>query len=515
METIFLCLAVSPNDGNEARFVAMSIKTRFLLSYIAVIFVSITLLIVTGFLIVFSITGDLESVKNFYKNSYIQKPLTPEEENAFLELKLAAKKNPEQLLDEKMIASLEQKDVKIIVRKGKRISYVSKAIQNASLDEALPNFEVTNINSRGTADLNNELYRYVKFDFYFSKDEEGSIFVLKKQSSYEELIQKLFPILFVSVLLLAIFIIGLVSYFVSRSVIKPIFKLKGAANRIKEGDLQFQISATSHDEMGQLNQAFEEMRKRLKESIEVQSKYEENRKELISNISHDLKTPITSIIGYVEGIQDGVANTPEKMNRYLTTIHAKAKHMDTLIDELFLFSKLDLNRVPFRFEKIELYTFMKDLVEEMQMDLYEDGIELQLTSNIHEPIYVTADREKINRVISNLIHNSVKYMDKQQKKIIVSLLDEEDVIIVSVKDNGAGIEAEALPYIFDRFYRAEQSRNSSTGGSGLGLAIAKQIVEEHGGVIWATSAIGIGTNIFFSLKKIKECGEGIEESSAN
>ncbi len=274
-------------------------------------------------------------MKNFYKSSYIQKPLTPEEENAYLELKLAAKQHQSQLLDESFVSSIEKEGVKIIVRKGENISYATKGFESSTLTEALPKFEAANINSRGTTELGDTFYRYVKFDFYFAEKEEGSIFVLKKQSSFVDLTQKLFPILFVSLLLLAILLIGLLSYLVSRSVIKPIFVLKGATEKIKEGNLDFQMPVTSHDEIGQLNQGFEEMRKKLKESIEVQTQYEENRKELISNISHDLKTPITSIIGYVEGIKDGVANTPEKMDKYLTTIHTKAKHMDTLIDELF------------------------------------------------------------------------------------------------------------------------------------------------------------------------------------
>ena len=484
----------------------MSIKTRFLFSYIAVILVSITLILVAGFLIVFSITGDLEAVKNFYKSSYIQKPLTPEEENAYLELKLAAKQHQSQLLDKSFVSSIEKEGVKIIVRKGENISYANKGFESSTLTEALPKFEAANINSRGTTELGETFYRYVKFDFYFPEKEEGSIFVLKKQSSFVDLTQKLFPILFVSLLLLAILLIGLLSYLVSRSVIKPIFVLKGATEKIKEGNLDFQMPVTSHDEIGQLNQGFEEMRKKLKESIEVQTQYEENRKELISNISHDLKTPITSIIGYVEGIKDGVANTPEKMDKYLTTIHTKAKHMDTLIDELFLFSKLDLNRVPFQFETVELNTFMQELIEEMQMDLSEEGIEVRLQLHA-SPLYVTADCEKINRVISNLIHNSVKYMDKEEKKITVTVSSDNNKVIVKVMDNGSGIESDTLPYIFERFYRAEQSRNSSTGGSGLGLAIAKQIVEEHGGEIWAESELGKGTSIFFSLEKVEECGE--------
>lgn len=414
----------------------MSIKTRFLFSYIAVILVSITLILVAGFLIVFSITGDLEAVKNFYKSSYIQKPLTPEEENAYLELKSAAKQHQSQLLDESFVSAIEKEGVKIVVRKGETLSYASNVFESVSLKEALPKFESANINSRGTTELGDTFYRYVKFGFLFSSGRRGKYICIKKQSSFVYLTQKLFPILFVSLLLLAILLIGLLSYLVSRSVIKPIFVLKGATEKIKEGNLDFQIPITSHDEIGQLNQGFEEMRKRLKESIEMQTQYEENRKELISNISHDLKTPITSIIGYVEGIKDGVANTPEKMDKYLTTIHTKAKHMDTLIDELFLFSKLDLNRVPFQFETVELNTFMQELIEEMQMDLSEEDIEVRLQLHA-SPLYVTADCEKINRVISNLIHNSVKYMDKEEKKITVTVSSDNNKVIVKVMDNGS------------------------------------------------------------------------------
>ena len=145
--------------------------------------------------------------------------------------------------------------------------------------------------------------------------------------------------------------------------------------------------------------------------------------------------------------------------------------------------------------------FMQELIEEMQMDLSKEGIEVNLQLHA-SPLYVTADCEKINRVISNLIHNSVKYMDKEEKKITVTVSSNNNKVIVKVMDNGSGIESDTLPYIFERFYRAEQSRNSSTGGSGLGLAIAKQIVEEHGGKIWAESELGKGTSIFFSLEKV-------------
>ncbi|MED4452272.1 HAMP domain-containing sensor histidine kinase [Metabacillus fastidiosus] len=478
----------------------MSIKTRFLLSYVGVIIISIILLLAAVFLIIFTITGDIKAVEQFYKKSYTQKPLTAAEESAFLDLKLLAKNKSPLLLEEEELKRIEKKNIPIVVRKGSDIKYASSVLHKEVLAASLPKFEETNINTRDTIKIDDLFFTYVKFDFHFSDNSEGSIFVLRKVSSYAELTRELFPILFGLLLILFIIIIGFLNYVVSRSIIRPISILKEGAERIKTGDLNFEIEAASKDEIGQLNRSFEEMRLKLKESVRLQLQLEENRKELLSNISHDLKTPITSIIGYVEGIKDGVANTPKKMDKYLTTVYLKAKNMDALIDELFLFSKLDLGKEPFSFETIDLAEYMKDYVEELHLDLLQEGIqiELQLASN---SISVTADRDKLKRVLANLISNCVKYMDKETKKIIISLNEKEDDVIVQVTDNGRGIQYSALPYIFDRFYRTEQSRNSETGGSGLGLAITKQIIEEHGGHIWAASEAGKGTTISFSLKK--------------
>lgn len=478
----------------------MSIRTRFLLSYVGVILISITLLLAAGFLLIFAITGDIKSIEYFYKKSYVQKPLTTVEESVFLDLKLLAKNNPEQLLNEEQLKKIEHKDIEIVVRKDTNIEYASPTLDQQVLVKSLPGFEETNINTRDTIKIDDFFFTYVKFDFYFSDKSEGSIFVLRKVSSYAELSRELFPILFGLLLILFIMIIGLLNYLVSRSIIKPISILKEGAERIKSGDLSFEINTTSNDEIGQLNRTFEEMRIKLKESVNLQIQYEENRKELLSNISHDLKTPITSIIGYVEGIKDGVANTPEKMEKYLTTVYSKARDMDLLIDELFLFSKLDLKKEPFSFETIDLVEYMRDYVEELHLDLLQKGIQIELHL-LSKPINVTADREKLRRVLANLISNCVKYMNKDKKYISISLHEGLFDVVVQVTDNGYGIEPSALPYIFKRFYRAEKSRNSQTGGSGLGLAIAKQIIDEHGGDIWATSKLGKGTDVFFSLKK--------------
>lgn len=301
---------------------------------------------------------------------------------------------------------------------------------------------------------------------------------------------------------------AVLSYFVSRSIIKPIIGLNEAARNIREGNLDFQIEPYHKDEIGQLAQSFELMRHSLKESSEIQQKYEQNRKELIANISHDLKTPMTSIKGYVEGIRDGIANTPEKMEKYIQTIHSKTLHMDHLIDELFLYSKLDLKRVPFHFEEVNIHHYLLDRIEELQFDL--DNIHVMITyenTSQQNDIHVTMAREQFKRVFTNIIQNSLKYMDKSEKKISIKLIVENEKVIIECKDNGKGISKEVLPYIFDQFYRVDQSRNAMSGGSGLGLAIVKRIIEEHGGKVWAESKEGVYTSVYLTLNKVDRMKE--------
>jgi signal transduction histidine kinase len=299
----------------------------------------------------------------------------------------------------------------------------------------------------------------------------------------------------------------LLTYFVSKSIIRPIRKLQLAAKQIKEGNLHVPIKPMSKDELGQLAQGFEEMRLRLKESIEMQQAYEENRKELIANISHDLKTPITTIKGYVEGIQDGVANSPEKMDRYIETIHKKSIDLDHMIDELFLYSKLDLQRLPFHFEPIYFDHYLQDFVEELRFDVAGENVEVSLEMEEGRDYLIIGDREHLKRVITNIVGNSLKYNDKPNKKLSFHLASLATHILFKVEDNGLGIAAESLPFIFDRFYRADLARGTEKGGSGLGLSIAKRIIEEHHGAIWAESKKDQGTTILFSLKKAGDNSE--------
>jgi histidine kinase len=170
-----------------------------------------------------------------------------------------------------------------------------------------------------------------------------------------------------------------------------------------------------------------------------------------------------------------------------------------------------LHEIPFVFKKLNISAFMESYVQELQFEMSEHDIDVLFSNDSLTTLYAKADAEQLRRVLINLTTNSIKFMDKERKRIDIVLSATESELIIEVKDNGAGISPEALAHIFDRFYRAEQSRNSNTGGSGLGLAIAKQIVERHGGDIWALSKLGEGTSIFFSLQKMNENGDTYEE----
>lgn len=313
--------------------------------------------------------------------------------------------------------------------------------------------------------------------------------------------------LFFTALVILIFTSVSVGLWIYRSVATPLVKLRKATQNIKDGNLDFVLDVEGADEFAELCRDFEEMRRRLKESAEEKLVLDKENKELISNISHDLKTPITAVKGYVEGIMDGVADTPEKMDRYVRTIYNKTVEMDHLINELTFYSKIDTNRIPYTFSKLNVEDYFSDCAEEVGLELETRGIQLCYANYVDSDVQVIADGEQIRRVIHNIISNAIKYMDKGKgmKGIIqIRVKDVGDFVQVEIEDNGKGIAAKDLPYIFDRFYRTDVSRNSAKGGSGIGLSIVRKILEDHGGNVWATSREDIGTIMYFVLRKYQE-----------
>ena len=281
----------------------------------------------------------------------------------------------------------------------------------------------------------------------------------------------------------------------------PLYHLTKATREIRDGNLDYEVKAEGAKEVKELCEGFEEMRVRLKTANEEKLEADRQNRELISNISHDLKTPITAVKGYVEGIMDGIADTPEKMDRYIKTIYNKSIEMDHLINELTFYTKINTNRIPYTFSKVNVQNFFEDAAEEIRYDLTSKNIAFDYQNTVGRDVQVIADVEQMRRVINNIIGNSVKYMDKPDKKISLRVRDAGEEIEAQISDNGKGISSKDLGNIFNRFYRADSSRNSTQGGSGIGLSIVKKIMEDHGGRVWASSVEGEGTTMYFSLRK--------------
>ncbi|MEC0227515.1 sensor histidine kinase [Paenibacillus alba] len=481
----------------------MSIRLRLVLSYIAMLLVPLVLSVLAVILISIATFGSLKSgfQVDFSQGNPIKRVVDQELENVAY-MKAKTETEPNAFLDPVFIKDLEERFHKInmglIIRKDKEITYISPYIKEGEAENTskLPSFGT----SSGQFQRNQgSLWITRQQDFLFPDNSKGSVFVFLDGGPFQKYLHQFSKSVIVTFLLILILTNGVLTYFVSRSIIRPLKSLKRAAEEIKEGNLDFEVIRHSDDEIGELSTAFEEMRRKLKKSVELQLQYEENRKELISNISHDLKTPVTAIKGYVEGIMDGVTNSPDKLDRYIRTIYNKAADMDRLIDELFLFSKLDLGKVPFQFENVDLGQYVQDCAQELQFDMEKKGVQFALTELPKSLLFVTADRDKLRRVLLNIIENAIKYSEEGNCRITLTLREIDGNAVIQIIDSGQGISEEALPHIFDRFYRADPSRNTATGGSGLGLAIAKQIMEEHGGRIGATSMIGRGTTVYMAL----------------
>ena len=392
------------------------------------------------------------------------------------------------------------------MRKGKELFYAGNETAAKAIFSKLPGYGDGEF-SEDSGFYYDELDKFVKqVDFIFPDGDEGSAFVVTKANN---LISKhLLVDMFIAIFLILIFTGIMLTKWIHRGVFIPVNELNVAMRKIKEGNFEYALETGFKGEIGDLYRNYEDMRLRLKESTEESRESEEQNRELISNISHDLKTPITAIKGYVEGIMDGVADTPEKIDKYIKTIYSKANDMERLINELTYYSRIDNNRIPYNFHRINVADYFGDCVEEVGMDLEQRDIQLNYSNLAAPDTVIIADPEQMKKVINNIISNSVKYMDKPRGVIDIRILDEVDSIRVEIEDNGKGIAQKDLGKIFERFYRTDASRNSAQGGSGIGLSIVKKIVEDHGGYIWATGREEEGTCMHFVLRKYIELQDG-------
>ncbi len=425
----------------------------------------------------------------------------------FNEIKLYSLNLPEKLSDMdyylEIDEMLELKHSFLVVRKDNEFVYIGNEKKLAMIDDLLPEYGTASTEVDGGIYIGGSNPFLVKLqDFIYSEnDSKGTIFVITDLNILMPQLKAVAIQTVISFVVILFFTASLLIFWIYRSILKPLNILRVATDHIKEGELDYSVTSITKDEIGQLCDDFESMRLRLKSLIDDRLQYEEDIKELVSNISHDLKTPLTAIKGYSEGLIDGVADTKEKQNKYLKTIYMKANDMSVLVDELAYYTKIDCNTIPYSFSNISLAEYFEDCVEDLHLELEVKNIKVFYENLVDHDVNVVADAEQLKRVIHNIIGNSVKYMDKPEGIIMIKIMDMGEFVGVDIVDNGSGICKEDLEFVFDRFYRADASRGTKTGGSGLGLAIAKKVIENHFGKIQATSEKDKGTTISFTLKK--------------
>ena len=279
--------------------------------------------------------------------------------------------------------------------------------------------------------------------------------------------------------------------------LRYISKLSAAIRNISEGDLNTTIEVVGDDEFSAMAVNLNKMVGDIRSLMDKEREAERTKNELITNVAHDLRTPLTSIIGYLELLSGKVAIPPEMQKKYIDIAYAKSKSLEKLIEDLFGFTKMNYGKVSMHVSKVDVVKLLSQLLEEFYPSFMDKNLSYELKSNVPAQI-ITADGNLLARLFDNLINNAIKY-GADGKRVLVNIHASESVVAISVTNFGYVIPEEELPLIFNKFYRVEQSRSTHTGGTGLGLAIAKNIVDMHGGTISVASDLN-GTVFTVKLK---------------
>ena len=307
-----------------------------------------------------------------------------------------------------------------------------------------------------------------------------------------------------------VIVIILISLFLARRAVKkitiPLDGLICGAQRVAEGNLDEDIHCLDAEELERVCAAFNEMQRQLRENIKKNNIYEQDRKEMLAGISHDLRTPLTSIKSYVKGLQDGVAQTPEKQRDYLDIVYRKSNDMENLLNRLFLFSKLETGNMPFQFRSVNMGKYVVTLLDSIESELVENGAALTF-DGAGPNLSARLDTEQMTRAITNILDNSVKYNPGRRVNIAVTLCERDGKIVLRLQDDGIGVSDKQLARLFDSFYRGDESRKNSAEGSGLGLAIAKNIVAAHGGRVFAENYNGLAIIIELPIETGIQTGD--------
>ena len=340
-----------------------------------------------------------------------------------------------------------------------------------------------------------------KFEEIGNERIDGDAWELSKDIG-KEAIRESFGILVLVVLvvgitaILALLLLATIfTRWMSNLVTKPLDSLVEGAKRIQDGNLEEEIIYEGQEEFERVCQAFNEMQKTILSDQEQRIRNENARIDMVTGISHDLRTPLTSIRGYIKGVLDGVADTEEKRTMYLETAYDSTGEMNILLQKLFDFSRMESGQMPFHMVRIDLAEYVKGFVAQKEKTF--NPSEVQFVMEQEEEILPEADVdiEQIRRILDNLLENSMKYVEKQPVEAWIRVIKEETYLTLEWKDNGEGVPEEKIGKIFDRFYRCDEARTKK--GSGVGLYVVKYIMEQHGGSVEAVNDRGLKITLRF------------------
>lgn len=336
---------------------------------------------------------------------------------------------------------------------------------------------------------------------HYDLKEGGSIDVkLKIDSTRLEIAYQVFEKVFFFIYgAFNLILLSLLLSWISNPIKRAIKRLTFTTNEIRKGNMDAELFYEDQDDFQELAHSIESMRQALQMSVKKQQILEVEKKELIANISHDLRTPVTSIRGYAQGLKDGVARTEETQREYLETIESKTYMIESLLNDLSEITKFDSNNIKLNKQVIDLKNFLMDCVEELENDVEKVGGKLSLHYIIKDT-FVQVDPEKLMRVFINIIGNSIKYRSQRPLEVIILVNQDDDGVFINITDNGIGVPEAEIENIFDRFFRSDKSRNLNIKGSGIGLSICREIIASHGGKIWATGNDTHGLTLSLRLK---------------
>lgn len=357
-------------------------------------------------------------------------------------------------------------------------------------------------NIGNNAFVSNENYQL----YYYTENSGGNNYEVYLFSNNNHLDNAKVKTVFIASVIVVIAAIVFSIIFTNRFLIKFVFKkieqpidiLSHGVNEISNGNLDFRLNYNKNDEFLPVCIAFNDMAERLKKSVELTRKNEENRKELLLDISHDLRSPLTSIQAYVEGLIDGVADSPQMRNKYLQTIKRKTIDIEKMVSSLFAYSKLDMEEFNVNFENVLLPDFISEILESVKDEYCVKGLEISIKSE--QNVIAVADKELLARIASNILDNSVKYKDKEKCESRIIISKSNSFVKIEFADNGPGVDENNLNKLFDVFYRTDKARSNTGNGSGIGLAFVKKAVVAMGGTVEAKINENGGLSVIINLR---------------